>query len=509
MKKFVCVHGHFYQPPRENPWTGEIDPEDSAAPFHDWNERIAEECYAANAAAPILDPKGDILARINNYTKISFDFGPTLLSWLRRRRPEAYRRIVDADHQSVREHGGHGHAIAQAYNHSILPLLSRRDKLTQVLWGVRDFEFHFGRKPEGMWLPECAVDGESLDVLADAGIRYTILAPHQAWRVRRIGFGRHWETLRHESIDTRHPYRMILENGRQFHVFFYHGAISRAIAFEGLLYSGDNLIQRLLGSFGRRSSDPEQLVATATDGESFGHHHKKGEMAIAYGLRLLEAQGQAKLTNFGEFLERNGSSWEVGIHDKSSWSCAHGIQRWHADCGCRINQEPGWNQKWRTPLREAFNSLQRSVDAVFEKKAGAFLRDPWAARNDYISVMLDPGEASRRAFLGRHAKKAVTGDDEKCVWHLLEAQKYSQYMFTSCGWFFDDISGIEPVKVMMYALRAIELAQPYVMEPLEQNVLKILSEARSNLKVMGTGADVWQRFARPARIGPSGDSHGF
>ncbi len=498
MKKFICIHGHFYQPPRENPWTGEVDEEESAAPFHDWNERIAKECYEANTQAPILNPKGQVITRVNNFSKISFDIGPTLLSWLRRKTPETYNAIIDADRQSVLKRGGHGNAMAQVYNHLIMPLASRRDKITQVVWGIRDFEFHYKRKPEGMWLSETAVDRETLKILSDNGILFTVLAPHQAKRVRHIGFGSHWEYVRNESVNPRHPYRVILDQGRQFHIFFYDAPVSQAIAFQGLLYNGDHLNQKLLSAFGHRG-DREQLVSTATDGESFGHHHKFGEMAVAYGIKKLEDQALGRITNYAEFLDRFGSHWEADIHENSSWSCSHGVERWRSDCGCRINHEGGWNQKWRLVLRDAFDFLKEIVDEVYQAETSAFLKDPWQARNDYIAVMLECSEASKKNFITRNAKRNVSAHEAQKMWNLLEAEKFSLFMYTSCGWFFDDISGIEPVQVMKFALRALELTQPYYKRDIESPLLKILSQAKSNLPKYGTGADVFNNLAKAAR----------
>lgn len=497
MKKNICIHGHFYQPPRENPWTGEVDREGSAEPFHDWNERIAKECYAANVSAPVLDAHGEVLECINNFSKISFDIGPTLLSWLRRRDPSTYRSILEADRQSALRAGGHGNAMAQVYNHLIMPLASRRDKITQVVWGIRDFEFHYKRKPEGMWLSEAAVDRETLKIMADNGILFTVLAPHQAKRVRRIGFGSHWSMIRNEAIDTRRAYRILLDLGKQFHIFFYDGPISRAIAFQGLLFNGDNLVNRYLAAFHR--GDREQLVSSATDGESFGHHHKFGEMAVAYAVKKIEDHRLARLTNYAEFLDRNGSSWEVDVHENSSWSCAHGVERWRADCGCRIHFEEGWDQKWRAVLREAFDALKAVVDVTFESRTHALVKDPWKARNDYISVLLDPSSQERKKFLSRHAARPLSAADEKALWDLLEAEKFSLFMYTSCGWFFDDISGIEPVQVMKFALRAMELVKPYARRDIEGPFLAILQRAKSNVTAHGTGADIFEKLVRPAR----------
>ncbi len=494
MKKYICIHGHFYQPPRENPWTGEVESEESAKPYHDWNERITKECYEPNAQAPVMDSRGQILCRINNFANISFDIGPTLLSWLRRRSPSTYHAILKADRESISKRNGHGNAMAQIYNHVIMPLCDKRDKITQVLWGIRDFEFHFRRRPEGMWLSEAAVDRQTLEIMAEQGILFTVLAPHQASRMRRLGFGARWAALPGELIDTRTPYRILLPSGRHFHLFFYNAPVSRAIAFEGLLSSGDKLNERLFGAFGHRGR--AQLVSTATDGESFGHHHRFGEMAVAYALKRIEDHKLAYLTNFADFLRQYGSSWEVDIRENSSWSCAHGIERWRSDCGCRIHHAPGWNQKWRAPLREAFDTVKKAVDEIFEKEAGRLVRDPWAARNDYIIVILRGGKEERKEFLSRHAKKGLSPEEEQKVWGLLEAQRWRLLMYTSCAWFFDDISGLEPVQMMKFALRAIELAQPYATYSLESAFLKILSQAKSNLPGKGSGEDIFNKYVR-------------
>ncbi|MCG3175748.1 MAG: hypothetical protein MOGMAGMI_00681 [Candidatus Omnitrophica bacterium] len=497
MKRFICIHGHFYQPPRENPWTGEVDAEESAAPFHDWNERIAAECYEANTGAPILGPKGQVLERINNYEHISFDIGPTLLSWMRRKTPDVYKAIVQADKISLSRRGGHGNAMAQSYNHLIMPLARDHDKITQVRWGVKDFEFHYGRKPEGMWLSESAVDRRTLSIMADHGILYTVLAPHQARRVRHVGFGSRWKYVHHEGVDPRHPYRILLEGGKQFHIFFYDAPVSRSIAFQGLLHNGDQLTQRLLGAFSGR--DREQLVSTATDGETFGHHHRHGEMAVAWAVRRIQEQRPARLTNYAEFLDRYGSFWEADIYENSSWSCAHGVERWRSDCGCRINHQEGWNQRWRSYLRDAFDFLKDIIDDVYETSCGKLLKDPWEARDAYIDVLLRPDAETKRQFLARQARKELNMDDQRRVWDLLEAERYSMYMFTSCGWFFDEISGIEPVQMMKYALRAMELVQPYYLKDIEGPFLKILEAAKSNLPEMGSGADIFRDIVRPYR----------
>ncbi len=494
MRKFITIHGHFYQPPRENPWTGEVDLEPSAAPFHDWNERINKECYEANTQASLMNGRGEVVAHSNNFSDISFDIGPTLLSWLKRKDPTTYNNILAADRESVRAHGGHGNAIAQIYNHIIMPLASTRDKITQIAWGIRDFEFHFQRKPEGMWLSEAAVDRETLNLLADQGILFTILAPHQARRVRHVGFGSRWAHPHHEGIDTKHPYRILLDRGRQFHLFFYHGQLSREIAFNGALSNGENFAHKLINAFGGR--DREQLVSTATDGESYGHHHRFGEMALAYAIKKISEDSQVRMTNYGEFLDRFGSFWEADIVENSSWSCAHGVERWRSDCGCRMNFQGGWNQRWRAILRDAFDFLKEAVDEVFEKELAPILKDPWVARNQYIDVILDPSVASRNHFLAKNVSKKISLLEENKIWDLMEAEKFSLFMYTSCGWFFDELSGIEPVQMMKFASRAMELAQPYRKENMEAAFLGILEHAQSNIAEMGTGKDIFNKFVK-------------
>ena len=493
MKKFICIHGHFYQPPRENPWTGEVDAEPSAAPSHDWNERISKECYEANTRVPILNAQGQAAESVNNFEHISFNFGPTLLGWLRRRNPSVYQAILEADHKSVLERDGHGNAFAQCYNHIIMPLASRRDKITQVIWGLRDFEFHFRRKPEGMWLPETAVDRETLSVLAEQGIRFTILSPHQASRVRHLGFGARWKPIANETIDTRQAYRILLQNGRQMHLFFYDAPLSRAIAFGGLLNSGDTLAHQLTGAFGGRR-ERDQLVSTATDGETFGHHHRFGEMALAYAFKKIEREESAHFTNYGEFLARQGSFWEIDIHDNTSWSCAHGIERWRSDCGCRIRHDTGSSQAWRQPLRESFDFLKSIVDDIFDSQGGRLMKDPWEARNAYLEVLLNDNPGQRSVFLKRHTLHRLTDEEAQTCWNLLEAEKFSMLMFTSCGWFFDDLTGVEPAIVMRYAACAMEKIRSWAPKDLEEIFLSILKQAKSNLPDQGDGAEIFKKI---------------
>jgi len=472
--RFVTIHGHFYQPPRENPWLEAVETQDSAFPYHDWNERITDECYEANASARILDETERIRRIVNNYASISFNFGPTLLSWLAARAPETYASILDADRLSRQRFSGHGCAIAQAYNHIILPLANDRDKRTQVRWGIRDFQQRFGRKPEGMWLPETAVDIASLEALAAEGIAFTILEPHQG--------------IYDGPLDTTMPYICRLPSGASIAIFFYDGAISRAVAFERLLARGENLAQRLIGPF----------VNIATDGETYGHHHRFGEMALAYAIQLIEEHHLAQITNYGEHLERNPPEHAVGIVEATSWSCVHGVERWRSDCGCNTYASPGWNQQWRAPLRAALDWLRDELAVIYERHGRQIFNDPWQARDDYIEVILDRSDETVTRFLDAHCTRASRSAQQAL--ELLEMQRNAMLMFTSCGWFFSDISGIETVQVLFYAGRAIQLAERISGMDLERAFLERISPARSNHPERGSARDIYQREVVPARL---------
>jgi alpha-amylase/alpha-mannosidase (GH57 family) len=498
MERYICIHGHFYQPPRENPWLEAVELQDSAAPYHDWNERITSECYAPNAVARILDGQGRILKMINNYSRMSFNFGPTLLSWLEDKAPETYAAILAADRDSQKYFSGHGSALAQAYNHIIMPLANSRDRRTQILWGRRDFEKRFGRAPEGMWLPETAVDLETLDLLAEYGLRFTILAPHQAARTRRIG-ERQWHEIKNQAIDTSRAYRISLPSGKSLALFFYHGPIARAVAFEGLLSHGERFIERLTGAFVKESARPK-LVHIATDGESYGHHHRFGDMALAYVLDQLGNDGAARLTNYGEFFAQHPPADEVEIVEKSSWSCAHGIDRWWSDCGCNSGGHPDWNQAWRTPLRDALDGLRDAIAPLWEAKAGALFKDPWTARDGYIDVVNDRSTASLQSFIERHAASSWTETDTATALKLMEMQRHAMLMYTSCGWFFDDISGIEAVQVLQFAGRAVQLAEEVLGASIENQFIRRLAAAKSNIPEQGNGADIYARSVRPAKV---------
>ncbi|SRR5579871_315252 len=494
---YICIHNHFYQPPRENPWLEAVELQDSAYPYHDWNERITAECYAPNGASRILDSNNLIRQIVNNYASTSFNFGPTLLSWLTTSAPQVYQLILDADKQSAERFGGHGSAIAQAYNHMILPLANRRDKRTQILWGIRDFERHFGRKPEGMWLPETAVDLESLDIMAECGIKFTILAPRQAARVRRIG-GRTWTDVQSEKIDPTRAYRCRLTGRRSMALFFYDGPISRGVAFEGVLDNGEKFAERLLGAFSETRDWPE-LVHIATDGETYGHHHAHGEMALSYALDHIASKELAEIINYGLFLEQHPPTHDVEIIENSSWSCIHGIERWKSDCGCNSGRA-GWNQQWRAPLRNALDGLRDGVTQCFESRGHELFKDPWAARDEYIGVVLDRSPANVEAFLAKTAARALKPEETVMALRLMELQRHLMLMYTSCGWFFDEISGIESVQVIQYAARAVQLAQDIFGEGLENRLIEQLAGAKSNIPEHRDGAAIYEKFAKPAMV---------
>ena len=495
MERYLCIHCHFYQPPRENPWLESVELQDSAYPYHDWNERITAECYAPNSASRILDGQGRITRIVNNYAQISFNFGPTLLSWMEGNSPDVYEAILDADRLSRQRFSGHGNALAQCYNHVIMPLANRRDKETQVVWGIRDFEARFGRAPEGMWLPETAVDIETLEVLADHGITFTILAPSQARQSRR--HGRQWRNVEGARIDPKLPYSCHLPNGNRINLFFYDGPISRAVAFEGLLSSGETFANRLMSGFTERRYP--QLMHIATDGETYGHHHRHGDMALAYALSYIETNQLANITNYGEFLEKHPPTHEAEIISNTAWSCSHGVDRWKSDCGCNSGRV-GWNQQWRQPLRNALDWLRDDIAQPFEEKGKTLVHDPWLARNEYIDVITDRSRPNIDAFIERHQTHELSGEEHVELLSLLEMQRHALLMYTSCGWFFDELSGIETVQVIQYAGRAIQLAQRLFGDHREERFVELLRYAPTNIPEHQNGAEIYHKFVKPAMV---------
>lgn len=495
LSKYICIHGHFYQPPRENPWLEEIELQDSAYPFHDWNEKITEECYAPNAFSRIKNDEGKIINIVNNYSWISFNFGPTLLSWMEKRRPEIYKAIIKADEISMANFSGHGNAIAQVYNHMIMPLANKRDKITQVRWGIEDFKKRFQRMPEGMWLPETAVDIETLEVLSSQGIKFTILDPSQAKRIKHIEEGE-WQDVSNNEIDPKKPYFCKLPSGESICIFFYDGVTSKELAFDDLLNNGDSFAQRLQAGFTKNQS-PE-IVHIATDGETYGHHRSFADMTLAYCINHLLKNENVKLTNYGEFLKNHPPEHEVEIKENTSWSCAHGVKRWWTNCGCNSGLRPEWQQQWREPLRNAMDWLRDNLAVLYEKEVYKYFNDVWEVRNEYIYIIHDRGMENIDKFFEKHSPSELSQEDKKQALKLLEMQRYSLLMYTSCGWFFDEISGIETVQVIQYAARAIQIAQEITDEDYESEFVRLLQNAPSNF--MSSGEEVYKRFVKPAFV---------
>jgi alpha-amylase/alpha-mannosidase (GH57 family) len=504
-KRFICIHGHFYQPPRENPWLETVETQDSAAPYHDWNERVCAESYAPNGAARIVNSKNQIIRIVNNYAWMSFNFGPTLLSWLSENAPRTYRMVLDGERKSRRSYQGHSSAMAQVYNHVIMPLASRRDRITQIRWGIADFQKHYGLRPEGMWLAETAADTETLELMAEHGIKFTILAPNQCKCVRPLKGSvatppASWSVPLGHLVDTTHPYLVRFESGASIAVFFYDGPTSRAIAFEGLLNSGEAFAARLKAGFEEGSQ--AQLVSVATDGESYGHHHKHGEMALAWAIRLLEQDKTVKLANYASFLEQFPPEWECEIIDDTSWSCSHGVERWRSNCGCSTRS--GWSQEWRGPLRDALDGVRDAIGTLTEQEGAKLFKDVWEARDGYIDVILERDAESRERFFQRHATHKLSAAERVRALQIMEMQRHAQLMYTSCGWFFDDISNIETVQVIAYAARVIQLAMELFGDKaatLEPEFVERLRAAKSNVPGVGDGARVYEEKIAPMELG--------
>jgi len=492
-RKYVCIHGHFYQPPRENAWIEEIELQDSAAPFHDWNERIAHECYRPNGVARVLNNDNKIVDIVNNYTSLSFNFGPTLLSWLEKHHIKSYNSIVAADKESLKKFNGHGSAIAQVYNHIIMPLANRRDKETQVIWGIYDFKKHFSREPEGMWLAETAVDTETLEVLAENNIRFTILAPHQAKRFRKIG-EENWTN----GIDSKKAYKCHLPSGKSIYLFFYDGDNSQGVAFNGYLNDGKYFADSLLASFDK--TEETQLEHIATDGESYGHHHKNGEMALASCIRYLEETADVNITNYSEYLSLEEPCYEVEINENTSWSCVHGIERWRSNCGCHTGGDESWNQEWRVGLRNSLDWLRDELSGLYQAGLEKYCQEPWELRNHYVELINDRSTKTINEFFKNHVTVDITNKEKTKIIRLLEMQKQALYMFTSCGWFFNDVSGIETTQILQYANRAIQLAEKTTNATLHESFKERLSQINSNIKEFGTAKDIYENWVEPKRL---------
>ncbi|WMW66546.1 DUF3536 domain-containing protein [Nitratidesulfovibrio liaohensis] len=518
MPRSLCIHGHFYQPPREDPWLDDILPEGSAAPAPDWNTRILRESYAPLGWARRLNREGRIGDILNCYEWTSFNAGPTLLRWMDRHAPDTLRRMVEGDRTSAAR-WGHGNAMAQVYHHVIMPLATPLDREVETAWAVADFMARFGRAPEGMWLPEAAVDTPTLETLAAAGIAFTVLAPRQARAVAALdGINQAnaaWQPVHEGSLDIGLPYRAELPSGRSIDIFFYDGPISRAVAFEQLLRDGEIFWRRLAdaacalpvppgegrGDDAGAPGNGDRLLAVCTDGETYGHHFTFGEMALAHVL----AQGYAgrdgvALTNFAAFRHRNPPHMRVLLHEPSSWSCAHGVERWRSDCGCTDGGHPGWNQRWRGPLRQGLDAVKQGLDAHFAAAGAGLFRDPKAALLAYGQVLARSGDApAREAFAAAHLAPGIAGRQADAAWKLLAMQEAGLASFASCAWFFDEISRIEPVNAMTYALRALDLCTATGGPDLLPHLAEHLAHAVSNKPEEGTGADILSRTVLPRR----------
>jgi len=504
---FLCVHGHFYQPPRENPWIEQIERQDGARPYHDWNERIYHESYLPNSRARILDAKGKIVDITNNFEKMSFNFGPTLASWLKAFHPRTWGKIVEADKVSLKKFG-HGNAMAQAYNHMIMPLANERDKVTQVRWGAADFRHHFNREPEGMWLPETACNDATLEVLSKEGIRFVILEPHQAESVRALAGGE-WQNVAIGNVDPKRPYRWFSEEEpvRYIDIFFYDGPISKAIGFENVLSDAKHFMDRIAMAKVNDYPAP-QMIHVATDGETYGHHKKFGDRALAYVLNVEAPKRGYGIINYAAFLAKNPPLFEVRLkkgedNEGTSWSCAHGIKRWRAHCGCRGDGPANWTQHWRAPLRAALDWLRDELAVLFEKEGSKYFKDVWAARDEYIEVVLDRSEKTVESFLKRHVLNTLSPDEKITCLQWLEIERHAMLMYTSCGWFFTELSGIETVQIILYAARAIELTKKITGVSLEAEFLNKLELAKSNVKMFKNGRGVYEHFVRPAVVTPA------
>ncbi|WP_017719106.1 DUF3536 domain-containing protein [Kamptonema formosum] len=506
---YVTIHGHFYQPPRENPYLDAIERQPSAAPFHDWNERIDSECYRPNAFARVLNDRGELVGIVNNYEYLSFNIGPTLMSWLERYDVEVYQRILEADRKSCERLNGHGNAIAQVYNHIIMPLANERDKYTQIRWGKADFRSRFGRDPEGMWLAETAVDYPTLEALVAEGIKFIILAPYQAQRCRPLpshasnGEGKaEWLEVGGGQIDATRPYRCFLPGGDRardyIDIFFYDGPISRDMGFNDVLDSSHKLAGRI-GMAVRGDSRTSQLIAAATDGETFGHHKRGKEKCLAYAVTQEFPQRGWTVTNFAHYLSLHLPTWEVELKPVTAWSCFHGVSRWQDDCGCGATGN-GWHQKWRRPLRTALDWLRDQLIEVCEDAGRRLFRNPWLARDEYIQVIRDRSLENVERFLARHASHQLSPAEQVDALRLLEMQRQGLLMYTSCGWFFEELSRPEGVQILRYAARALELAGEVAGVQLEKQFVELLAFAPTNADLYRDGAAVYRHLVVTSQV---------
>ena len=472
--RYLILHGHFYQPPRENPFLGEIQKEASAAPAHDWNERITNECYSPNAYSRILDGYGRITDMSNNYEYISFNFGPTLIDYIAKTREDLLKRILEADKKSIARLG-YGNAIAQVYNHIILPLAKKEDMRVQIKWGLYNFEKYFGRKSSGMWLSETAINLDVVDALYDCGVKFTILSPYQAHYVKNITT----VDVSGAKIDTSKPYWLYGHNGKRVAVFFYDHYISQSIAFEHLLTSSDKLAERIRNAYGEK-----RLVNIATDGETYGHHEPFADMCLARYFKENVYYDNITPTNYEHYLSMYPPMEEVILHEGTgrrgtSWSCSHGVERWRSNCGCG-----GWeglDLSWRGPLRDAFYRLRKMHDKLFAEFLDVTDDTRNSLREEYVRAIYNDLDAKD---LYEICSKYISFKE---FVFLMESYKYSLFSYTSCGWFFEDVSRLEPIKNMQYAEQSFHYARLLVkdknvsfVDEAHKEFLKTLEKSISN-----------------------------
>lgn len=497
---YVTVHGHFYQPPRENPYLDAIERQPSAHPFHDWNERIFHECYRNNTLARIYNDDAQVVGIVNNFEYMSFNIGATLMSWLEKYDREIYQRIIEADKISCQRLNGHGNAMAQVYNHIILPLANEKDKHTQIKWGKEDFYHRFGRYPEGMWLAETAVDYATLEALMAEDIKFIILAPSQARKCRPIhdeNKKEDWLEVTGGQIDPTRPYRCYVKGMGHIDIFFYDGPISADMGFGDVLSSSHNFYSRLKLAV-RGDKRQSQLLSVATDGETFGHHKHDTERCLAYAFTKEFPQKGWTVTNYAHYLSLVEPTWEVELKPVTAWSCSHGVDRWQDDCGC--GGGGSYHQKWRRPLRDSLNWLRDQLTKIYEEVAVNYFTDPWLTRDEYVKVILDRDVANVEAFLSNHSHQSLSPCEQVDALRLLEMQRHSLLMFTSCGWFFEEISRPEGTQILRYASRAMELAGEVSGIQLEKEFIKRLKEAPSNVAEYGNGAEIYLQSVIPAQI---------
>ncbi len=497
MKRQLCIHGHFYQPPREDPWVDSIMPEGSAAPMRHWNERINRESYAPMAWCRLLDGEGRIREILNLYEYISFNFGPTLFKWLETADPSTYQRIIEGDRAS-QERWGHGNAMAQVYHHLILPLASDLDKEVEVAWAIDDFQARFGRAPQGMWLSEAAVDTATLEVLAKAGISFVVLAPRQA-KALRAPDSKEWRPVDQGSLDILRPYEVELPSGKSVAAFFYDGPVSQAVAFERLLEDGERFWRRIQGALPQSYASPDSrpaLLSLGTDGETYGHHFAFGEMALGYVLdQARQGRDNIELINYAAYLAAHPPTWKAQLHEPSSWSCVHGVERWRSDCGCTTGGGEGWNQKWREPLRTGLDKVKAGLDAHFFELGAKLFKDPRQTLVQYGKVLAK--SVNKEQFSTEYFRDGLSPEEQRRGWKLLSMQQWGLASMASCAWFFEELARIEPLNAMTFCLRAMELARDTGGPDLEPAFLAEMKRARSNFPDKGTGKDLYMSEVLP------------